>query len=245
MLDSYVWQEKYHIAQNYLLPAERIKTGVTASAAVIQPDAIRALIRWYCREAGVRNLQKHVEKLLRKVALKLARGTTELITITEKNLSDFVGKPIYTSDRMYERPPAGVVMVSCVIIIFADSGHHTLTIHRLYTRAWRGAPMVVAHYTLNQQYLITSNVQGPRVALLVVLVVVVCHLADLSFPPINTSDVISLVVIAEGLRITGQMGDVMQESSNIAYTVAKHMVHSFPFICVMYINIECMSMCMV
>ena len=84
----------------------------------ISDDAIRSLIRWYCREAGVRNLQKHVEKIYRKLALKLVRhhddaGDAEEPSwiVCEENLSDFVGKPPFTSDRLYEQgTPPGVVM---------------------------------------------------------------------------------------------------------------------------------------
>jgi ATP-dependent Lon protease len=71
------------------------------------------LIRWYCREAGVRSLQKYVEKVYRKVALKIARNPTgPQLLITAENLKDYAGTPNYSSDRLYETTPVGVATVS-------------------------------------------------------------------------------------------------------------------------------------
>ena len=55
----------------------------------------------------MRNLQKQIEKIFRKVAFKLVNDKEELVNIDEKNLHDFVGKPIFTSDRMYDLTPPG------------------------------------------------------------------------------------------------------------------------------------------
>jgi Lon-like ATP-dependent protease len=55
----------------------------------------------------VRNLQKQIEKIFRKVAFKLVNDKEELVNVDEKNLHDFVGKPIFTSDRMYDLTPPG------------------------------------------------------------------------------------------------------------------------------------------
>lgn len=68
------------------------------------------LIKSYCRESGVRNLQKHIEKVVRKVAYKVVKNEAKLIEVLPDNLSDFVGKPVFTHDRMYDVTPPGVVM---------------------------------------------------------------------------------------------------------------------------------------
>uniref|UniRef100_A0A3Q3WG05 Lon protease homolog, mitochondrial n=1 Tax=Mola mola TaxID=94237 RepID=A0A3Q3WG05_MOLML len=68
------------------------------------------LIRQYCRESGVRNLQKQVEKVFRKVAFSIVSGDQTTVTVTPDNLQDYVGKPIFTVDRMYNVTPPGVVM---------------------------------------------------------------------------------------------------------------------------------------
>jgi ATP-dependent Lon protease len=77
-------------------------------------DASLKLIRWYCREAGVRSLQKHVDKICRKIALKVVKGGDALalpLRIDASNLEDYVGKPIWHTDRIYgDSTPPGVVM---------------------------------------------------------------------------------------------------------------------------------------
>lgn len=94
--------------------------------ASIETEALESLIRWYCREAGVRNLQKHVEKICRKLATKLvehkearnpdnaveaAPEVTDIeLRVTKDHLKEYVGKPLFLSDRLYEGDmPAGTV----------------------------------------------------------------------------------------------------------------------------------------
>ena len=110
-LSGYVAEEKKKIAENYLTPAAMQSAGLTPSQVSLQEDAVYQLIQSYCRESGVRNLQKHIEKILRKTALKLVRAEEqEPVVISTSNLKDFVGSPVYTSDRLYQKPPAGVTM---------------------------------------------------------------------------------------------------------------------------------------
>jgi len=94
-----------------------------APEARIEHGAVESLVRWYCREAGVRNLQKHIEKICRKLAMRVVErreaeedvaageGTDALteevkvpleMVVTEDGLSDLVGQPPFTSDRLYE-----------------------------------------------------------------------------------------------------------------------------------------------
>lgn len=98
------------LSQQYLIPEARQTTGVTEEMAIIDKSVLQTLIRCYCRESGVRNLQKHVEKILRKVAFKVANKEEESVELTLNNLEKYVGKPIFTSDRMYPSPPVGVSM---------------------------------------------------------------------------------------------------------------------------------------
>merc|ERR1712070_680553 len=90
----------------------------------IAKDAIESLVRWYAREAGVRNLSKYIDKITRKLALQVvAEGEgaeltkksarkSDSWTVTDENLEDYVGKHIFTSDRLYEKDPLpdGIVM---------------------------------------------------------------------------------------------------------------------------------------
>lgn len=109
-VSGYVAEEKLAIAKNYLIPFCVKQTAVSRENIEITDNALLRLIRAYCRESGVRNLQKHVEKIFRKVAFKLVKEGEKKILVDDGNLQEFVGKPIYTSDRMYELTPPGVSM---------------------------------------------------------------------------------------------------------------------------------------
>jgi ATP-dependent Lon protease len=85
------------------------QTGVSNERIKIDDLALNSLIRFYCRESGVRNLQKHIEKIFRKVAFKLVNDKLDCVQVEEANLSDFVGKPIFSSERLYLETPPGVV----------------------------------------------------------------------------------------------------------------------------------------
>jgi Lon-like ATP-dependent protease len=112
-LSGYVAEEKLAIAKQYLIPQCMKQTGVIAEKLNITDEALNKLIKYYCRESGVRNLQKQVEKIFRKVAFKLVENAQSdpqlVINIGEENLDEFVGKPIFTSDRLYDVTPPGVV----------------------------------------------------------------------------------------------------------------------------------------
>ena len=68
-MSGYVAEEKLAIADKYLIPQARASTGLTEENVIIGQDAIQSLIKWYCRESGVRNLQKHIEKVCLFVCL--------------------------------------------------------------------------------------------------------------------------------------------------------------------------------
>uniref|UniRef100_A0A3Q2DVP3 Lon protease homolog, mitochondrial n=1 Tax=Cyprinodon variegatus TaxID=28743 RepID=A0A3Q2DVP3_CYPVA len=109
-VSGYVAQEKLAIAERYLVPQLRTLCGLTEEKASISSDALSLLIRQYCRESGVRNLQKQIEKVFRKVAFHIVSGAQDSVAVAPDNLSDYVGKPVFTVDRMYDVTPPGVVM---------------------------------------------------------------------------------------------------------------------------------------
>ncbi|KAF3906674.1 hypothetical protein ABW20_dc0110048 [Dactylellina cionopaga] len=162
-LSGYVADEKMAIAERYLAPQAKILSGLEKADVDLTKEAIEELIKSYCRESGVRNLKKHIEKVYRKAALKIVQNigeeeelaeakalteegkeaqketaekaeeianpqsdvkptTTEVprvaleipdsvhVNINKDNLKDYVGPPVYTSDRLYETTPAGVTM---------------------------------------------------------------------------------------------------------------------------------------
>lgn len=161
-LSGYVADEKMAIAERYLAPAAKELSGLKDVDISLEKGAIEELIKSYCRESGVRNLKKQIEKIYRKSALNIIRDigedvlsedlaltaagkaayeesrkdrsdvtetpdtiekeTTEIprkslhvpqdvhINIDKDNLKDYVGPPVYTSDRLYETTPPGVAM---------------------------------------------------------------------------------------------------------------------------------------
>jgi Lon-like ATP-dependent protease len=97
--------------------------GVPGFVATIEDDALEALVRNYCRESGVRSLEKHIDKIARKIAYNAvekqekaaaAAVEPERVTVTAANLEEFVGKPKHSQDTIYDsgsQPlPVGVVM---------------------------------------------------------------------------------------------------------------------------------------
>ncbi|MGE3557136.1 MAG: endopeptidase La [Candidatus Obscuribacterales bacterium] len=109
-LSGYILEEKVEIAKRYLIPRHRKEMGLKASQVTFSTSAIEALINGYAREAGVRSLENLIKKILRKVALRLVKQPKkkQKITLNQSNLSEFVGKPLFTSDRYYDKNPAGV-----------------------------------------------------------------------------------------------------------------------------------------
>lgn len=112
-LSGYIQAEKIEIAKKYLLPRNREAMGLKTADVAFTDGAIGAIINGYAREAGVRNLENNMKKILRKVALKIARETKKgkrrsKTTVDEKSLTGYLGKPIFTSDRYYEINPVGV-----------------------------------------------------------------------------------------------------------------------------------------
>lgn len=174
-ISGYIAEEKIKIAERYLAPEAKKSAGLENVNVELQEDSIVALIKNYCRESGVRNLKKQIEKIYRKSALNVVKevGDEEIeeiqkeeieeikeqkdeeekltkskenekenesteettsspkiqaeeeiidempqikvpdsysVSITPETLKDYVGPPVYTSDRLYETTPAGVVM---------------------------------------------------------------------------------------------------------------------------------------
>lgn len=200
-LSGYVAEEKLAIASKYLSPQSIEACGLEGYNVTLTPEAILSLIRNYCRENGVRNLKKQIEKIYRKAAFKIVQGKDDAdaaekaekekegggyettasstsstsstttsttvppsapLTITADNLREYVGSPVFTSDRMYETTPPGVVMG----LAWTQLGGSTLYIESV----------------------LDSSIKSD------------------SKPSFHR---------------TGQMGDVMKESSTIAYTYSK------------------------
>ncbi len=174
---GYLTNEKVEIARNYLVPRHTKDMGLKSADVTFNKQAIREIINGYAREAGVRNLEKAIKKILRQVAVKKVEKSQEKnegieivkqvpsgIKITEKNLVEFLGKPIFTSDRYYEQPPVGVAT----------------------GLAW-------------------TSMGGA-----------VLYIESIKIPAKERS-----------LLVTGQLGDVMKESAQLAYSYVGHVFHKY------------------
>lgn len=173
-LSGYIQAEKIEIAQKYLVPRNRKLMGLKVSDISFTKGALAQIINGYAREAGVRTLENNIKKIMRKVALKMARVTDKKkppkVTLTEKNLVPYLGKPIFTSDRFYAVNPVGVTT-------------------GLAWTALGGATL---------------------------------YIEAVKYPSEKTE-----------VKLTGQAGDVMKESAQIAWTFAQSNVerysHHIPF----------------
>eukprot|EP00743_Colponemidia_sp_Colp-15_P003233 GILK01003492.1.p1 GENE.GILK01003492.1~~GILK01003492.1.p1 ORF type:complete len:926 (-),score=199.09 GILK01003492.1:120-2897(-) len=109
-LSGYVMEEKVHIMRNYLEPQAKKETGLDNVPVKITDDAVQKLIGGWSREAGVRSLQKFVEKLYRKVALKVVKDGINEADIGAEDLVKYIGHPVFLPHRLYAQTPVGVVM---------------------------------------------------------------------------------------------------------------------------------------
>ncbi|XP_037930809.1 lon protease homolog, mitochondrial isoform X2 [Teleopsis dalmanni] len=109
-MSGYVAEEKLAIARQYLIPQAMLNCGLNETQVSISDDALTTLIKSYCRESGVRNLQKHIEKVVRKIAYKIVKKESTEFKVDSENLTTFLGKHIFSSERMYKETPPGVVM---------------------------------------------------------------------------------------------------------------------------------------
>jgi endopeptidase La len=159
-LSGYILEEKMHIAKNYLIPKILNESGLKNMN--LTESALEKIIREYCREAGVRNLEKKLESICRKIALSKVRGKN-VKTIDESQVEKLLGLPIFTTDRFYQITPPGTTMG----LAWTSMGGATLYIE---------------------------------------------------------STVLPMKEKKSFLQGTGQMGDVMKESSTIAYTFAKNFI---------------------
>mmetsp|Transcript_69308 Transcript_69308/g.166170 ORF Transcript_69308/g.166170 Transcript_69308/m.166170 type:complete len:993 (+) Transcript_69308:77-3055(+) len=111
---GYVHEEKMSIAKQYLLPHTQEQSGVGPDNITVGDDVLNKMIKEYAREAGVRQLQKFLEKITRKVALSMVRTKPEERTntlVTAEDLTKYIGQPIYVEEKMFPAgTPPGVVV---------------------------------------------------------------------------------------------------------------------------------------
>lgn len=165
-LSGYIMQEKLEIAKKYLIPRHSKEMGLTTADVTFAADALRAIINGYAREAGVRSLENFIKKILRKIAVKIVRKknkeqkeneeqdrkkrgnkkTTppekkEKFSIKADSLKEYLGKPLFTSDRFYKQTPVGVALG----LAWTSLGGATLYVESIRTDAEKTAMKLTGH----------------------------------------------------------------------------------------------------
>lgn len=152
-LAGYIAAEKVAIAKNHLWPRLLERSGLKKSRIKVSDAALKAIVEGYAREAGVRNLEKQLGRIVRKAAVKIVNGERAQLRISAANLPDYLGRPVFGK----EKPLRGVGVVT-----------------GLAWTAMGGA---------------TLSIEATQV-----------HSKN------------------RGFKLTGRLGDVMQESASIAYS---------------------------
>lgn len=107
-LSSYTREEKFNIAKKHLIPKQLKKNGEKASTLKITDKAIYSIIDFYTREAGVRKLEHRIGEICRKSAKKLVSGENK-VTVTDTNITDFLGIHKYKPEKLAARDEVGYV----------------------------------------------------------------------------------------------------------------------------------------
>ncbi len=108
-LNSYTDEEKVEIAKRHLLPKQLKEHGLKKSQLRLSDGALRKMIAAYTRESGVRVLERQIGRLCRKAAMQLVQGDVKRVSITDKNLKDFLGVERYTESVHIAKDETGVV----------------------------------------------------------------------------------------------------------------------------------------
>ena len=123
-ISGYTREEKREIAKRYLIPKRRKANGIADDKLIFSDDAINEIITGYTLEAGVRNLERTIDGICRKAAVKIASGRTECIKITKKNLESYLGARKFDRDMALDSDEVG----AATGLAWTSVGGTTLTI---------------------------------------------------------------------------------------------------------------------
>jgi len=107
-LAGYSDREKLEIARRYLVPRQTTENGLNAAQFQITDDAIELVAARYTREAGVRQMERNIGSVARKVALRVAQGEAETVQVAENNIREYLGPPQFYPEQARKELPAGV-----------------------------------------------------------------------------------------------------------------------------------------
>lgn len=163
-LSGYIEEEKVAIARKYLIPKSLERSGLMKKHVRFNKSALSAIANNYAREAGVRNFEKALDKIHRKIARKMVLEEIDTpVVLNAENVEEYLGKPTFRKDDIKQAIRPG----TAIGLAWTNFGGDTLII---------------------------ESVSNPG---------------------------------KEGFRLTGQMGNVMQESANIAYTYVRHVAEKY------------------
>ncbi|KAL7598681.1 hypothetical protein Lser_V15G24209 [Lactuca serriola] len=221
---GYITDEKMHIARDYLEKTTRDACGIKPQQVEVTEAALLSLIENYCREAGVRNLQKQIEKIYRKIALQLVRQGAQNEPESSETSSDKQIEGATESNKSNDEPISDTTTEEAEVVNINDSAtltdeasalkdtEATITIDKVWVNEenladYVGKPVFHAERMYDQTPL--GVVMG------------------LAWTAMGGSTLyIETTTIEQGdgkaaLNLTGQLGDVMKESAQIAHTVAR------------------------
>ncbi|PIQ26348.1 endopeptidase La [bacterium (Candidatus Blackallbacteria) CG17_big_fil_post_rev_8_21_14_2_50_48_46] len=157
-LSGYILEEKLQIAKKYLIPRQREEHGIDEAEVQISEGALRRIIDRYAREAGVRNLENQLKKIMSAITLRMAEKKETQFKISSREVEKYLGKPRFTAEEVYPESVPGVTI----------------------GLAWTAMGGAILHI-----------------------------------------EAAALKAKGGGFKQTGQLGDVMKESTQIAYTCVR------------------------
>ena len=107
-IPGYITLEKVEIAKRYLLPRQLEENGLPDKAMTVTDEALRQVVNHYTREAGVRELERKLARICRKVARKYASGNKRPVKVTERNVRKYLGIEEYTRETAMKKATVGV-----------------------------------------------------------------------------------------------------------------------------------------
>jgi ATP-dependent Lon protease len=107
-LAGYSDREKLEIARRYLVPRQTTENGLTAGQFKISDAALELIATRYTREAGVRQMERNIGSVARKVALRIAQGEAEHVDVDENGVREYLGPPQFYPEQARKELPAGV-----------------------------------------------------------------------------------------------------------------------------------------
>ncbi len=126
-IPGYTEDEKFQIARRYLIPKRLENTGLTGDYIRFNKTALLELIRTYTHEAGVRELERQIGKICRKVAMRIAENDASLVVVTKEKLHGFLGAEKFMRERGFKEPAVGI----CTALAWTPSGGEILLVETI------------------------------------------------------------------------------------------------------------------